>query len=483
MRRDGGCGRRALIVALAIFASLFVIGFCLSLIADDEASEPTQENATPKVVTRVVTRIVTVEVRVKVTPTATIAKPTESSPTVEPTLELAPSIVRSGKGQSGGQIDLPAGVYQIHFWVTENDRSFARDRYELTLISRSGRNAPITIEGSDSSARESVRYDNPQDDLLFYEVDLAENGSWQIEIVQTGAALPTPTPIPATPTPTSTKEADPTSEASTTPAATPTSTPTPLREYEVQVGDTLSAIAERFGVEVSDLISANDIADPNVIQAGFSLVIPATPSSVAVGTTSTVQPTSATQPTPTVPSVPDLSGFDPHIAKGLQFLTDIQDKVPRLPEVVAVLLKSRIAFADLPQNMLGRYSLQDRSILLDDSLRDESRVVIGMVLAHEGLHALDHTQGSISTSDGLFSCFEIRTGESSLEIDVSDFAHEIRAFDIELALWKATYGWDGKPGELTETEQHYNTMLRIKRLSSGAHRWLIRLRYLFECVT
>ena len=273
-RRTGGCLRITLIVALAIVASLVVIGFCLSLIADDEASERTQEVATPKVVERVVTRIVTVEVRVEVTPTATIAKPTESSPTVEPTLELAASIVRSGKGQSGGQIDLPAGVYQIHFWVTENDRSFARDRYELTLISRSGRNAPITIEGSDSSARESVRYDNLQDDLLFYEVDVAENGSWQIEIVQTGAALPTPTPIPATPTPTSTKEADPTSEASPTPAATPTSTPTPLREYEVQVGDTLSAIADRFGVEVSDVIAANDIADPNVVQVGAILEIP-----------------------------------------------------------------------------------------------------------------------------------------------------------------------------------------------------------------
>ena len=110
--------------------------------------------------------------------------------------------------------------------------------------------------------------------VLSYDVDVAENGSSQIEIVQRAAALPTPTPIPATPTPTSTKEADPTSEASPTPAATPTSTPTPLREYEVQVGDTLSAIADRFGVEVSDLIAANDIADPNVVQVGAILEIP-----------------------------------------------------------------------------------------------------------------------------------------------------------------------------------------------------------------
>ena len=324
-RRTGGCLRITLIVALAIVASLVVIGFCLSLIADDEASERTQEIATPKVVERVVTRIVTVEVRVEVTPTATIAKPTESSPTVEPTLELAASIVRSGKGQSGGQIDLPAGVYQIHFWVTENDRSFARDRYELTLISRSGRNAPITIEGSDSSARESVRYDNLQDDLLFYEVDVAENGSRQIEIVQTGAALPTPTPIPATPTPTSTKEADPTSEASPTPAATPTSTPTPLREYEVQVGDTLSAIAERYGVEVDGLIAVNEIDDPNLLLVGTVLEIPGEGASVAQRITPTAERTRTVRPRPTRTPRPGAKSVDCTTGRERAYLADLVD--------------------------------------------------------------------------------------------------------------------------------------------------------------
>ena len=336
MRRAGGCLRKTLIVALAVVASLFVIGFCISRIADDEASEPTQESGTPKVVERVVTKFVTVEVRVEVTPTATVAKPTESSPTVEPTLELAPSIVRSGKGQSGGQIDLPAGVYEIHFWVTENDRSFAPTRYELTLISRSGRNAPITIEGSDSSARESVRYDNPQGDLLYYEVDVANNGSWQIEIVQTGEALPTP--MPATPTPTSTKEADPTSEASPTPAATPTSTPTPLREYEVQVGDTLSAIAERFGVEVSDLIAANDIADPNALQVGALLRIPRgnggqTGQEPSPSLTPTPAPIPTATPTPVLIQMELAELFDEYDHNKVRANTRLRDPAPNLPSL------------------------------------------------------------------------------------------------------------------------------------------------------
>jgi len=49
-----------------------------------------------------------------------------------------------------------------------------------------------------------------------------------------------------------------------------TSSPT----YVVQPGDTLNDIAGWFGVSVDDLISANDIQDPNLISAGTSLVIP-----------------------------------------------------------------------------------------------------------------------------------------------------------------------------------------------------------------
>ncbi len=47
------------------------------------------------------------------------------------------------------------------------------------------------------------------------------------------------------------------------------------RLYEVQRGDTLVAIAERFGVSLPDLVQANSIANPNRIQPGDMLVIPA----------------------------------------------------------------------------------------------------------------------------------------------------------------------------------------------------------------
>ncbi len=44
--------------------------------------------------------------------------------------------------------------------------------------------------------------------------------------------------------------------------------------YEVQPGDSLSAIAGRFDVRLEDLVAINEITDPNRIQAGDRLLIP-----------------------------------------------------------------------------------------------------------------------------------------------------------------------------------------------------------------
>lgn len=44
--------------------------------------------------------------------------------------------------------------------------------------------------------------------------------------------------------------------------------------YIVQSGDTLSLIAQRFGVPVNELISANNLSDPNAIAVGMPLIIP-----------------------------------------------------------------------------------------------------------------------------------------------------------------------------------------------------------------
>lgn len=57
---------------------------------------------------------------------------------------------------------------------------------------------------------------------------------------------------------------------------TPLPTPTPFT-YTVQPGDTLSAIALRFGVSLDDLVAANPDVAPNAMSVGTALKIPSNP--------------------------------------------------------------------------------------------------------------------------------------------------------------------------------------------------------------
>ena len=68
--------------------------------------------------------------------------------------------------------------------------------------------------------------------------------------------------------------------ATATTAPVPTDTPaasTGQQEYTVQAGDSLGAIAEKFGVTVDAIVQANSITDPNLILPGETLIIPAAP--------------------------------------------------------------------------------------------------------------------------------------------------------------------------------------------------------------
>ena len=86
-------------------------------------------------------------------------------------------------------------------------------------------------------------------------------------------APPTPTPAPYTPEPT----------------ATPTVTPTPLF-HTMPAGDSLLAIADRYGVSVAALQEANGILDPRSLQIGQQLIIPREEE---------LEPDALTTPTPT----------------------------------------------------------------------------------------------------------------------------------------------------------------------------------------
>jgi LysM repeat protein len=103
----------------------------------------------------------------------------------------------------------------------------------------------------------------------------------------TGGASPSPGPsssvvavASATPTPNPT--ISPTLNPSPPPSPTPTPTPRPAatptkstgQTYQVKSGDTLSAIAARFGTTVKAIQDLNDIKDPSLIRTGQVLKIP-----------------------------------------------------------------------------------------------------------------------------------------------------------------------------------------------------------------
>ncbi|MCL8207798.1 MAG: LysM peptidoglycan-binding domain-containing protein [Actinomycetia bacterium] len=83
------------------------------------------------------------------------------------------------------------------------------------------------------------------------------------------------------------------SAAAAAPAATTTSA-----TYVVQPGDTLSAIAARFGTTVAALAAANGLANPNRILVGQTLRVPAAPAPGALATAS-----ASAAPAPAAPDV------------------------------------------------------------------------------------------------------------------------------------------------------------------------------------
>ncbi|MCK6627821.1 MAG: LysM peptidoglycan-binding domain-containing protein [Anaerolineae bacterium] len=84
------------------------------------------------------------------------------------------------------------------------------------------------------------------------------------------------------------------------PGPTETSPPPRPTTYSVQAGDTLSAIADRFGVPLADLMTANGLTNQDFIQIGQQLTIPVSGASLPT-------PTFTAVPVPTDTPLP----FDP----------------------------------------------------------------------------------------------------------------------------------------------------------------------------
>ena len=132
-----------------------------------------------------------------------------------------------------------------------------------------------------------------------------------------GASDDTPSPSPTTRSSSTPGPGTDTASPSAAPTAAPTVPPEGL-SYTVVSGDTLGAIATRYGVTVDAIVAANGIADPAALQVGQVLIIPG-----ADAPTVTAPPTSGSNPTPPPTSAPPPAG-----GVGLLTLVDKQHALP-----------------------------------------------------------------------------------------------------------------------------------------------------------
>ncbi len=126
-----------------------------------------------------------------------------------------------------------------------------------------------------------------------------------------GAAAPTPQGTPAAATPGLTG----TPEAATAGANAAAAGGT----YTVQAGDTLSSIARRFGLSVTDLTGANQLADPNTLHKGQVLTIPAPGSTPSAPST----PAATATPVPTAEAGAQTPQVREHVVKAGETLYSI----------------------------------------------------------------------------------------------------------------------------------------------------------------
>ena len=112
-----------------------------------------------------------------------------------------------------------------------------------------------------------------------YRAAASAAGDAALQGAPVGVAPPSPV-LPSTteaaPTGVAIVVLSPTPTATPTPVPTPTPTPAPTpATHVVRPGETLTRISQLYGVPVSVIVDLNDISDPNNVDAGLRLRLPA----------------------------------------------------------------------------------------------------------------------------------------------------------------------------------------------------------------
>jgi LysM repeat protein/uncharacterized protein YvpB len=138
----------------------------------------------------------------------------------------------------------------------------------------------------------------------------------------------------------------------------PTAIPTVAGDYTVQRGETLSAIAQRFGMSWTDLAALNGIGYPYRVYAGQQILIPGEGTEVAVLLTSTVPasptatatalpPATATQVPSATPS-PTATATATPAQPGAEIIVQAGDTLSKIARRYGVALQDLIDANQLP---------------------------------------------------------------------------------------------------------------------------------------
>jgi LysM repeat protein len=76
--------------------------------------------------------------------------------------------------------------------------------------------------------------------------------------------------------------------------------------YQIQWGDTLTGLAQAFGTTVEAIAEANEIADPDMIYAGDTLMVPAAPAEGTFDAATLAAPAPTAPVPPAAPALPPI---------------------------------------------------------------------------------------------------------------------------------------------------------------------------------
>ena len=175
--------------------------------------------------------------------------------------------------------------------------------------------------------------------------------------------------------------------------ATPTPAVTPLPpsiEYEVLADDTLGEIAERYDLTIADIIAINQLEDPNRLEVGQIILIPATPGPDILAI---VEPTNTSAPLEENPG-----------AEGTPVETEVAAQ-----EAARVIIRNVFGVGDLTTERVFLQRTGDGELDLSGwELRDED----GNVFAFPALRMFEDGAVHVWTTSGAQTVVDLYWGQT-----------------------------------------------------------------------